>query len=222
MELNDCLKKMREIYKNDPSKAVRGQAFINLLHAYLVDQLRSRISKEGRKRGLEVRTEPTILGSHKPKDVDVAVIDPDNGPLLLVGVRSQMSSVGNNALTYYEGIIGECISLQERFPMAVHGYVYLMPVSPIKPGKEAEKIDHRRYSRMYAAIHGRSGQDYKSIRGIYDQFAYMVVDFGANPPKIRDDLFTSALPGVDISIRTFVERMVGTFKARELFLDYFT
>lgn len=219
MDLPETLKKMRQVYEADPAKAVRGQAFINLLHAYLVDQLNGRISKSGKKRGLEVRTERTILGAHKPKDVDVAVIDPDNGPLLLVGVRSQMSSVGKNALTYYEGIIGECISLQERFPMAVHGYVYLMPLSSIKPGKTSEKIDHTRYARMYAAIHGRGGQDYKSKRGIYDQFAYMVVDFTPDPPAIRNDLV--AIPDVDLRIETFVDRMVETFIQRELFLDYF-
>ena len=55
--------------------------------------------------------EATIYGSHKPKHVDVSVIDPENGPLVMVGIRSQMSSVAKNALTYYEGIIGECISM---------------------------------------------------------------------------------------------------------------
>lgn len=219
MDLIESLKAMREIYEANPLKAVRGQAFINVLHLYLGEQLTARISPEGKKRGLEVRMEPSILGSHKPKNVDVAVIDPDNGPLLLIGVRSQMSSIGKNALTYYEGIIGECISLQERFPMAVHGYVYLMPLTSIKPGKEAENIDHTRYARMYAAIHGRTGQDYKAIRGIYDQFAYMVVDFVPDPPTIHDDLVH--VPDADLRVETFVDRMVTTFIRREVFLDYF-
>lgn len=219
MDLLESLKAMRKIYEEDPDKAVRGQAFINVLHAYLSDQLKSRISAQGKKRGLEVRLERVILGSHKPKKVDIAVIDPDNGPLILIGIRSQMSSIGNNALTYYEGIIGECISLQDRFPMAVHAYLYLMPATSIKPGKEKEKISHQRYARMYAAIQGRAGQDYKLIRGIYDEFAYMVVDFAVDPPAIRDDLFD--IPGVEMHVNTFVDRIVNRFIQRDVFLDYF-
>lgn len=48
-----------------------------------------------------------VSSFHTPKDVDVAVMDPDNGPLMLVGVRSQMSSVGKNQPNDYEGIVGE-------------------------------------------------------------------------------------------------------------------
>ncbi|MFB3893171.1 MAG: hypothetical protein ACE15C_14230 [Phycisphaerae bacterium] len=73
-----------------------------------------------------------------------------------------------------------------------------------------------------AAISGRSGHDYKSLRGIYDQFAYMVVNFTASPPSIEDELVRSAVPNHDLSIGTFVDRMVKTYKDRDLFLDYFT
>ena len=99
----------------------------------------------------------------------------------MIGVRSQMSSVGKNVLNYYEGIVGECISLQDRFPMSTIGYAYLMPLRPIMEGRETEVIDHARFAKMYAAISGRSGQDYKNVRGIYDQFAYLVVDFDQHP-----------------------------------------
>lgn len=164
--------------------------------------------------------EAKILGATKPKDVDVAVIDPENGPLVIIGVRSQMSSVSKNVLNYYEGIIGECISLQERFPMSTHGYVYVHPLVAIKEGKEKEHIDHQRYAKMYAAISGRSGSTYKNQRGIFDQFAYMVVDFdqatlqsmeGVNPEGEK----------IDLSIGTFIDRIVNTFNARMLFWDIF-
>ncbi len=212
---------MQEIYRRDPQVAVRGQSFIKTLHSLIAADLRARLTPEAVRQGIEVREEVTVYGSHKPKDVDVGVIDPSNGPLVLVGVRSQMSSIGKNALTYYEGIVGECISIQDRFPMAVTGYVYLHPMRPIKEGKQQERVDHIRFARMYEAITGRSGLDYKSIRGVYDQFAYMVVDFDSSPPVLNRELVRTAVPDTDLDIETFVGRLVSTFKKRHLFLNVF-
>ena len=221
MDISKMLEEMHGIYSADPVRAVRGQAFIKILHQYLSVELESRLTPAAKRRGTKVINEATIFGSHKPKDVDVAVVDPENGPLLMVGVRSQMSSIAKNALNYYEGIIGECISIQDRFPMSVIGYIYLMPVRPIKEGREGEVIDHARYAHMYDAITGREGQVYKDIRGIFDHFAYLIVDFDGTPPDLRDDL----LPGDmqhDLHIETFAERMIQTFKSRHIFVDVFT
>ncbi len=217
----ETLTKMGHLYRTDPVKAVRGQGFIKCLHDYLIIELDSRLTPFAKRRGIHVKAEATILGSHKPKDVDVCIIDPDNGPLAMIGVRSQMSSVGKNVLTYYEGIVGECISLQDRFPMSTIGYVYLMPLRAIKTGRETELIDHARYAKLYRSISGRSGQDYKNVRGVYDQFAYLVVDFDQVPPVVRDDIVSDATPDCDLRISTFVDRIVATFKSRMLFLDIF-
>lgn len=221
MDIAAMLLKMHQVYAKDPNVAVRNQSFIKILHRALSADLTARLTKYSLRRGVAVVEEATIFGSHKPKDVDVSVIDPANGPLMMVGVRSQMSSVAKNALTYYEDIIGECISLQDRFPMAVIGYVYLMPVRSIKAGKEHETINHSRYSQLYDAITGREGQAYKDIRGVFDQFAYMIVEFDATPPALRDDLLNPTI-NHDLKISTFVDRIVSTFKRRHLFLDIFT
>jgi hypothetical protein len=218
--LPESLEMMGTLYRLDPVKAVRGQGFIKILHVYLMDELDKRLTPWARRRGIEVRAEVKILGSHKPKDVDVAVMDPDNGPLMLIGVRSQMSSVGKNQANYYESIVGECISLQDRFPMCAFGYVYLMPKRPIKLGLESESIDHARYARMYAAVTGRGGPDYKNLRGIYDEFAYMVVDFDSLPPALADDTYNTVVRD-DLSIDTFVDRFVAKFNDRFLFWDVF-
>jgi hypothetical protein len=219
--LNDVLSEMRSLYTSDPTKAVRGQGFIKLLHGYLASQLELRLTPTARSAGVTVEQEATLFGSHKPKDVDVSVIHPVNGPMMIVGLRSQMSSVGNNALTYYQDIVGECISLQDRFPLATIGYVYLMPLRPIREEHEDVVIDHFRYARMYGAITGRSGHQWKSLRGIYDHFAYMVVDFTQNPPTIDEALVQNAVPKHDLRVSTFIDRMVATYKERDLFLDYF-
>lgn len=230
--LEDVLRDMKTTYDADPVNAVRSQGFIKMLHRYIADDLRSRLTREAIKHGVEVKEEAKIFGSHKPKDADVAVIHPDNGVLMSIGVRSQMSSVGQNVLEYYQGIIGECISLQDRFPMAVYGYTYLHPLLSKKWGKaKGERVprdehpDHSRYARMYGAISGREGAQYKDIRGIYDQFAYIVVDFDKTPlPEILDTLVQESVPldERDMRISTFVDRLVATFKKRNIWLDYFT
>ena len=102
--------------------------------------------------------------------------------------------------------------------MAVHGYLYLMPLQPIK-GDQQETINHSRYARMYDAVTGRTGQSYRDIRGVFDQFAYMVVDFNQSPPVLCDHLTKDVEH--DLSVTTFVDRMVDTFKLRHIFLDVF-
>lgn len=67
---------------------------------------------------------------------------------------------------------------------------------------------------MYASITGRSGINYRTVRGVFDQFAYMVVDFTTEPAELRDDLVVAAVPEPDLSVTTFVDRMVDTFKSR--------
>lgn len=233
--LSEVLAAMGKTYRENPVAAVRGQSFITQLHQYIGTQLQARLTQFAVHRGISVyfadkaatihgskpKKEATILGSTKPKNVDVTVVDPENGPLVLIGVRSQMSSVGKNVLTYYEEIVGGCSSLQERFPMSTHGYVYLHPVTSIKEGKEKESIDHARYAKMYAAVTGRTGPSYKSLRGIFDEFAYMVVDFTSDPLHLDDALVRSAVQDLDLSITTFIDRIVKTFNSRTLFWDVF-
>jgi hypothetical protein len=214
-KLDECLRDMNQEFRANPEKAVRSQSFIRFLHNYLKEDLESRFSRLGQLRKVEASLEPKVMGSHRPKDMDVAVIDPVNGPLMLIGVRSQMSSIGNNTLGYIDGIIGEAESLQKRFPMSVHGYVYFMPKEVIKPGKESEKVNHARYAGLLGTITGRSGVDYSETRGIYDHLAYMVVDFNAKPRiKLEDTLVAKALPHVDLKVSTFIDRMVDTYKER--------
>jgi hypothetical protein len=212
---------MGENYRADPIRAVRTQEFIKYLHQYVGSQLEARLTRFARRRKIGIYYEPTVLGSTKPKNVDVAVLDPENGPLVLIGIRSQMSSVGKNVLTYYEGIVGECISLQERFPMSTHGYIYLHPLTSIKAGLEKESITHMRYARMYAAVTGRTGPAYKNLRGIFDEFAYMVVDFEEAPPRLHDEIVRAAVLDLDMSIHTFIQRIINTFNSRTLFWDIF-
>lgn len=228
--LDETLKRMHELYVENRVSAVRGQHFIKTLHGYIADQLEARLHPDAVKMGIKVIEEAKILGSHKSKDVDVAVVHPKSGPLVLVGVRSQMSSVGKNVLTYYQDIVGEAVSLQERYPMTIHSYAYLHPYSFIeeraatktKPARqEVVTPDHTRYAKMYRAIAGRDDKLYRTVSGIYDEFAYLVVDFEKSPALLRDDIVNTASPDTDLSIETFVDRIVDTYKRRNIWLDLF-
>lgn len=216
-DIKKCLMEMKTIYWKDHVAAVRSQSFIQTLHEYIEEGLNDRISSKAKRNGVKVIREARLFGSYKAKDVDVAVIHPINGPLITVGVRSQMSSVGKNALTYYQDIIGECISLQERFPMTTMGYAYLHPYQ--EPIADRKIPDHKRWARLYANIGGRDDRLYKNQVGSYDQFAYMVVDFDDPGLKIRDDIVKEAVPDVDMQISTLTDRLIGTFTSRNIWLE---
>lgn len=229
--LADTLQQMDDLYRADRVNAVRGQHFIKTLHGFVADDLKKRLHPEAIAQGVKVVEEAKILGSHKSKDVDVAIVHPQSGPLVLVGVRSQMSSVGKNVLTYYQDIVGEAISLQERYPMTVHSYIYLHPYSYVEerpatktlPKRtETIKPDHSRYAKMYRAITGRDDKLYRQISGLYDEFAYMVVDFEKDPAELRDDVVKAAVPDADLSIGTFVDRIVSSYKRRNIWFDLFS
>ena len=228
--LDETLAKMHEIYSSDPELAVRGQHFIKAFHGYLARELTKRLHAKAKKAGVKVIEEAKIFGSHKNKDVDIAVVHPTSGPLVLIGVRSQMSSVGNNVLNYYQDIVGEAVSLQDRYPMTLHSYVYIHTYSFEKAMKEtktkAARVetrvpDHARFAKMYRAITGRDDTLYRAITGVYDEFAYLVVDFKQTPAVLRDDVVRAAVPDADLSITTFVDRIVDSYKRRNIWFDLF-
>jgi hypothetical protein len=210
---------MKVIYAEGIGPAVRSQRFIRRLHGELESELNDRLTAAARREGVAVRLEAPVHGSFKDKDVDVAVIHPVNGPLLLMGVRSQMTSVGKNVLTYTQDIIGEAVSLQDRFPMAVFAYTYLLPLFPSDTGAE---LNYRRYARIFSNIAGRSGATYKAERGRYDHFAFALVDFNQDPPALREDLVAAAVTAVDLRLTNLVDRCIETFAERNPWLEYFS
>ena len=57
------------------------------------------------------------------------------------------------------------------------------------------------------------------MTGSYDHFAYCVADFHADPIAVRDDIVKRSVTNLDLSIRTFVPRLIGTFHARNLWVQ---
>ena len=201
-KLIDCLKKMKDVYLNDPVASVRSQAFINYLHDFCILEL-NKVGIDNDK--FQILKEATIYGSHKSKNVDVAVIENINGPQIIIGIRSQMSSVAKNLLTYYEEIIGDCISLHDRFPMAVLCYVYLLPKHPIKDGLN-ETVNLERAEKLFERISGRN--DWRDTKDKYEHFAFLKVDFKSDPPGLIDTIPL-------LSIDNFFDKIVKTYNDRK-------
>ncbi len=223
-----CLERMRLIYLANPNSAVRSSKFIDPLHDYCSTELihalgapkKIQILEKGaltapRKRRKQIDhkkyqliREATIAGSHKNKKVDLALTSYTNGPQIIIGVRSQMSSVHKNLLTYYEEIIGDCISLHDRFPMAVIGYVYLLPTATIKPGQKSKKVDLDRAEKLYSLITDRG--DWRGPKDKYEHFAFLKVDFTSDPPTVLDT-------GAQLSIDSFFDKLCQTYSDRNFF-----
>lgn len=230
LELTNCLTNMKNIYLNDSTASVRSSKFIFPLHRYCISQLENILAprgnlqkillkdmvcprgkphypKEVKADSLQLMQEATLFGSHKNKDADIVLSQYANGPQIIIGVRSQMSSVAKNFENYYEGIIGECISLHDRFPMATIGYVYLLPTRPIKPGL-VEEVNLEKAEKLFEKITGRN--DWRSPHDKYEHFAFLKVDFLQDPPSI--------LPTKDIlSIETFFDKLIATHNDRNIF-----
>ncbi|GMO28826.1 MAG: hypothetical protein Ta2B_09730 [Termitinemataceae bacterium] len=200
--LVDCLQQMKTIYLTAPEASVRSQKFINVLHDYCITELH-RVGIDDS--NFQIIKEATIYGSHKPKDVDVAVIENINGPQIIIGIRSQMSSVAKNILTYYEEIIGDCISLHDRFPMAVLCYVYLLPKQPIKDGL-VESVNLERAEQLFERITGRN--DWRATKDKYEHFAFLKIDFENDPPTLIDTIPI-------LSIDNFFDNILKTYNDRK-------
>lgn len=213
------LAEMKAVYEADPVAAVRSQRFIKHIHEEVERELTARLTREARGDGVSVRLEAPVHGSFKDKNVDVAVLHPVNGPLISVGVRSQMSSIGKNILTYLQDIMGEAVSLQDRFPMTVYGYIYLLPIMPNDADAE---IDYRRYARLFSNIAERGVTTYKNERGKYDHFAFALVDFAQDPPALLEDRVAEASLDADLRVSNFTSRLIATFERRNPWLTYFT
>lgn len=201
-KLMSTLDEMHQIYKKDPTHAVRSQTFINPLHDICVYEL----NRVGFGSKYTVKKEAKIFGSHKNKDVDVAVFDPVNGPQVLIGIRSQMSSVSKNILTYYEEIIGDCISLHDRFPMAVVCYVYLLPKVAML-GKPVQ-TDLARAEELFLQITNRT--HWHSPKDCYEHFAFLKVDFKSTPIRLLETL-------PELEIINFFDNIKATYNGRNIF-----
>lgn len=214
--LKNTLIQMKRLYEEDPVKAVRGQGMINKLHEFSIGEL-ERLGISQRK--VAIKPEGIIFGSHKPKKVDVVVIHPEAGPLIAISVRSQMSSIDKNFSNYYEGIIGDVISLHNRYPDLVVGEIYMLPKETIIRGKNGrrriEPHDLKKKEQLFKRITNRRNGSGPPDR--YEHLAFLAVDFVKDPPEVLD------IPeDPSMRIEDFYDKLLATYQERNPFLDILT
>ena len=114
---------------------------------------------------------------------------------IVVGIRSQLSSVAKNFDTLMERAFAETLNLRLRLPKIVMGEVYLLPVVEYDDAKmvknvvawEERSVPVEKFVRIFLSMTGR-GEDLEKSIYKYDQSALILVDFRLSPPKIYTSL----------------------------------
>lgn len=189
---------------------VKNQTVIRLLHDYLVRKIKQKTGFKTKEESSEsdkvyIDTEVKIPGSHKLKNVDIGIIHKNAGPLMLVSVKSLMSSITNNFTNDFEAAIGDATSIHERYPHLVYGYVIIFPKAVLK---RDETYDLDYYEKFLRMINGREDEDDKPKK--YERVSMVVGDFKSNPPRIVKE--NPSDPG--LRIETFIEDLCNILKQR--------
>lgn len=110
---------------------------------------------------------------------------------IVIGVRSQLSSVGKNFDTLMERAFAETLNLRLRFPMLVMGEVYLLPLfeyndeamkeNRVEFNRQPIPID--KFIRTFVGISGRSAEESGDIYK-YERTALILADFRREPPEL--------------------------------------
>lgn len=109
--------------------------------------------------------------------------------MLVINVRSQMSSLAKNSDTLFERTFAEAQNLHMRYPNMVLGEVYLIPVheyddDAVKNNRVAFKehlTDIEKYISFFDSINGRQLGEHDYM---YERCTLLVVDFSYDKPKL--------------------------------------
>ena len=158
--------------------------------------------------------EKDVWGLLKKKKQDVVILfeDPnreliEEGPLkgqydllgkettknsIVIGVRSQLSSIDKNFDTLMERAFAETMNLRLRHPELIMGEVYMLPVreydeQAMKQNKVVFKNKFTNVEKFISIFNGISGrQDYNDILESYkyEKSSLILVDYSQSPVKI--------------------------------------
>lgn len=138
-----------------------------------------------------------MYGFPKTKNQDIIIEPPQAnvsvGPVMALNVRSQLSSIQKNYDTMFERVFAEALTLHNRFPHMVLGYLYLIPTvgydSDAAKQRQitlSERYNLQKYILSFSAITGRSGPT--DVAWKYERLCLLIADFEKNPPTIMGDM----------------------------------
>jgi len=234
--------------------AIRSSGPIQQVHTVVRDSIFNLLSSKGVNASIwppmgKTSPELKVSGLLKAKNQDIAVtvdehvkeivetgvnaglVDPigikATNSSMVIGVRSQLSSLEKNFDTLAERAFAETLNLRLRAPGITLGEVYLVPVNEFddaslklnEMGFKRSKINLEKFVRIFNAITGeQSDQELNSLYK-YNQTALVVADFAE--PKVRvlwtqsdvADVFGSKVAQEMVSLLpwSFTERIVETY-----------
>lgn len=128
--------------------------------------------------------------------------------ILVINIRSQMSSLAKNADTLFERTFAEALNLHLRYPKIVLGEVYLIPLheyddDSVKRNEVAFKTKQtnvEKYISFFSSLNNRrvDRDDYA-----YERCALLIVDFNRSEPylfKNSNELKVAGIVSSDFSI----------------------
>ena len=242
---------------------IRSSTLIMRLHEVVKQSLVAELENANRRHSIYPPIglkgpELKITGYIKAKNQDIVVLFDDDkpqtelvagGPLdgtmdptgkiqsersIVIGVRSQMSSVNKNFDTLMERAFAETLNLRLRLPRLVMGEVYLLPVyeydseaMKINTIKfQQGKVDIEKFIRTFFGISGRRWNETFDDVYKYERSSLVLVDFRQNPPKLYltlEDLQADNLVSVrlqrsiaDLSPCNFATDIIETHRLRHI------
>lgn len=234
-ELSETLKAVKAVY--DPTTtSVRTGKVIEPLHEYCAYELR-RVTHGGRHlpvdfihpapaatpaqatkriRGAAAKRPKRlrVLGAYMPKEVDVAIVPPNSGPLLAVSCKSQMSSIVKNTINRFEEYVGDATNLHTRFPMLVFGFLMLVPVVAETWSGARPTDGLKRIAALLERANARQRSD--EPPGGYDASALLFVDFDPAVPRVMPYPDPKTQSG--LRIESFFDRLAQLYFERNQFV----
>lgn len=207
-DLTSTLSSMRDLYSANPTHAVRSKSFITLFQNYCAEELRRRGVESN---GLQIKIEQKIQVGRGRVEADVGVFTVAGSPLLIVDVRSQMSSLGKNFNNYIRMKAGEVESLHAVHPKCVVGLVYLHPSTDVPTQLPVNPVGSFNYSNAARQLSSLIVSNATTeLLSKYEFVSYCVVDFNSMPPQLSQALPTQA----ELRLENFFDNIVAELTAR--------
>lgn len=196
---------------------IRSSQLINLIHDVVKSELIQYgiVPEQIYPRFGATKPEIKLAGFLKQKNQDVCVVPKDIqkiprvidwGPMkfqkkmdpygqeysenmLVINVRSQMSSLAKNADTLFERTFAEALNLHMQYPNIVLGEVYLIPTheyddEAVKNNSVAFKSHQTDVEKYISFFHSISGRQIGDADYMYERCSLLVVDFRQNQPRL--------------------------------------
>ncbi|HIH96895.1 MAG TPA: hypothetical protein HA348_05395 [Thermoplasmata archaeon] len=236
------LQEMKDVYEEairngKYTSLIRSKRLINLLHEYVIEELKKRVEPSW------VVTDKKVYGFPKKKEQDILVQPPQNGtnvsvgPIMAINVRSQLSSIDKNYDTLFERIFAESLNLHNRFPYMALGYLYLLP----KVGYDSdaakenrvvlsERYNLEKYVLSFSSIANRTNPS--DVPWKYEKVCLLIVDFESEPPKVMDNLQVLLAEGMisekfaqlytfdDLTMKDFFDELYKLMMERHYLLGF--